>query len=181
MKRKQMPRRRWSRLGRDVKALFDPMLNLQIHCIMQPLKGKNAIGSTHFPRYWITLNKEVIFDYPRQFMDLPDHKPRWWENQNKEFTTVAKSYPYEEHGVSEISNLLREYINRPKDKLFEPFATDRWGLADILRAADRRVGKRKRQEMLRTILNGGTNSTAVRKILEARFADDDMGIKEEED
>jgi hypothetical protein len=49
--------------------------------------------------------------------------------------------------VSAISNLIRDYINCPKEALLEPFENDRWGLTDILRAADRRIGKRRLLEM----------------------------------
>jgi len=115
-----------------------------------PLKSKEAIGSTRFPRYWITLAKDVIFDYPAHFKHLPDHEAGWWEKKCCEpsgYVTVGKSYPYEEHGVSEISNLISNYIDRPKELLFEPFENDRWGLAEILRAADRRICRRRLLEM----------------------------------
>jgi hypothetical protein len=143
-------KRPWSKLGREIRALFAPNIPVQIHCSTLPLQGKEACGSTKFPRYWITLNKETIFDYPKQFMDLPDHNAEWWDKKRADTSgqvTVRNCYPYERHGVSEISVLIRDYIDRPRETLFEPFENDRWGLTDILKALDRRIGKRRLLEM----------------------------------
>jgi len=133
---------RWSKLGRDIRALFATGLPLQIHCNARPPNCKFPRGSVRFPQYWLTLGKEKIFEYPAQFMDLTDHEASGMDDK-----TVGKSYPFEEHGVSEISDLIREYIERPKETLLEPFENDRWGLTEILRAADRRIGKRRLLEM----------------------------------
>jgi len=157
--------RPWSKLGRDIRALFAPKLPIQIHCSVLPLKSKEAIGSTRFPRYWITLRKEIIFDYPAHFMNLIDHEARSWETKRADpqgCITVGKSYPYERHNVSEISNLIREYIDRLKESLFDPFESDRWGLVEILRAADRRIGKRRLLEMQ-------TNNQGAQKIVSIRL------------
>ena len=157
--------RSWSKLGRDIKALFAPNLPLQIHCSVLPLKSKEAMGSTRFPRYWITLGKETIFDYPSDFLELIDHEAADWEKRYSDSSgqiTVWNSYPFEKHGVSEISCLLRDYINRPKEALMEPFENDRWGLTDILRAADRRIGKQRLEEM-------NTDNPGVLKIVSMRL------------
>jgi len=156
--------RPWSKLGRDIRALFAPNLPIQIHCSALPLKSKGAIGSTRFPRYWITLGKEVIFDYPSEFWALEDHEPFDWERKywKNAAGTVAGSYPYEKHGVSEISELIRDYINRPNEKLLEPFENDRWGLTEILKASDRRIGKQRLKEMQ-------TDNPVAKKIIGIRL------------
>ena len=156
--------RPWSKLGRDIRALFAPNLPLQIHCSVLPLKSKEAMGSTRFPRYWITLGKETIFDYPSDFLELIDHEASDYEKKwyGLEFVDVWNSYPYEKHNVSEISCLIRDYINRPKEALMEPFENDRWGLTDILRAADRRIGKQRLEEM-------ETDNPGAKKIISMRL------------
>jgi len=79
-------------------------------------------GSTDLPRYWITLDKEVIFDYPKQF-------------------------------------------DTPKDELLtKVFGNDHWGLIDIFRGADRRIG-RKRLEMLAK----KTHNISAHKVIKARL------------
>ena len=163
-------RRRWSKLGRDIKALFAPGLPLQIHCNARPPNCKFPRGMTMFPRYWITLGKETIFDYPSDFLELIDHEAADWEKRYSDPSgqiTVWNSYPFEKHGVSEISCLLRDYINRPKEALMEPFENDRWGLADILRAADRRIGKQRLEEM-------ETDNPGVNQIISMRLKQNDL-------
>lgn len=94
-------------------------------------------GSHDLPRYWITLGKDIIFDYPKDFPGNSD-------------------YPYITD-VPDISQLIREYIDTPVDELLsKDFADDKWGLTDILRAADRRIGKRR----LESLRDGITNPSA---------------------
>ena len=110
--------KRWSKLQKTIYNLFDPSLKLQIHCNSYPIKS-NWNGSTTFPRYWITLEKEIIFDYPRFFKDKEDFK----------------DYPfYEEKGVSYISVLIRSYLDTPKDKLL--VITDECEITDIMNYLD---------------------------------------------
>jgi hypothetical protein len=97
-------------------------------------------GSTDLPRYWITLSKDVIWDYPKDFS--------------------KQAYPYETN-ISAISDLLREYIDTPRDQFFAKcFTSDCWGLTDILKAADRRIGK----EQLNALLSRTENDAAIRVV-----------------
>ena len=67
--------------------------------------------------------------------------------------------------ISDISKLIREYIDTPKPEIFDKhFENDYWGLADILKAADRRNGTRRLQR-----LKHKTNNTAANKIIELRL------------
>ncbi len=68
-------------------------------------------GSTDLPRYWITLGKETIFDYPKHFIhsESPD------ENSRIAYEALS-IYPYSSE-TSEISNMLREYIDTPLSEL----------------------------------------------------------------
>ncbi len=106
-------------------------------------------GTTGIPRYWITLGKEIIWDYPKDFVSrgyLDRHLPYPW--------------PYRTD-ISEISCLIREYLDTPRSQiLLEPFENDLWGIVNILRAADRRVGSRQWDELERS-----ATSEAVTKIL----------------
>jgi hypothetical protein len=110
-------------------------------------------GSANLPRYWITLGKKIIWDYPRQFVQLPSHPQR----------EPLKHYPYSTD-VPTISSLIREYIDTPEAQLLtRPFDGDHWGLSNILRAADRRLGA-QRLNMLRR----RTRNQAAIEVLEAR-------------
>lgn len=137
--------KRWSSLQRELYKLIDEKIDLQIHLSIYRMKSQ--YGSADLPRYWITLDKEIVFDYPKQFAD----------NGERSF------YPYITD-VPHISELIREYIDTPKDELFtRRFENDHWGLADILRAADKRIGKRRLE-----LLKNTADNMAVQKIIEQR-------------
>jgi hypothetical protein len=100
-------------------------------------------GSTDLPRYWITLGKEIIWDYPKDFIGAKSVDAEGGEHP----------YPYM-NDASEISQLLREYIDTPKEELSnKEFEEDKWGLSAILKAADRRIGKRQLVELQKTTSN----------------------------
>ncbi|UMQ58095.1 SF0329 family protein [Leptospira interrogans] len=120
----------WSKLQSRLYNLIDENLNFQIHCIVYPMHSER--GSTGLPRYWITLDKNIIWDYPKQFIDKKLKKDG-----------VIKTYPYNTD-ISEISDLIEEYIQMDKEELFQKhFEKDLWGLANILKSADRRIGIRR--------------------------------------
>jgi hypothetical protein len=130
----------WSKLQREVSKLFDEGLRLQIQC--RAYRMASASGSTDLPRYWCTLGKDVIWDYPREF----------GEN--------ATNYPYDTD-VSSISSLLREYIDMPTDQLLSFAFADRWQIVDILLAADRRIGKRRLPELKARLTHPGAIAIAA--------------------
>lgn len=97
------------------------------------------MGSTNIPRYWITLDKEIIFDYPKQFVTE--------EGKIKNLSGAESYYPYTTD-ISDISDLIREYIDTSKSELLTKiFDNDCWGIINILRAADRRIGERRIKEL----------------------------------
>lgn len=149
--------RPWSKLQKEVYLLVDPKLDFQIHCVAYRMCSQ--WGSTDLPRYWITLGKETIFDYPKQFIhsEGPD------ENSRIAYEALS-IYPYSSE-TSEISNMLREYIDTPLSELMtKKFEGDHWGLTDILRAADRRIGRRRLAELAEVVSN-----PAAQKILKQRM------------
>lgn len=58
--------KRWSKLQKELYNLIAPELDFQIHCRAYRMDSQS--GSTDLPRYWITLGKETIWDYPGQFV-----------------------------------------------------------------------------------------------------------------
>jgi hypothetical protein len=148
---------RWSKLQREFYKIAADEINLQIHCSAYPMESQR--GHTAIPRYWITLDKEIIFDYPKQFIT----DSRVVEN----FPGSESRYPYKTD-TSDISDLIREYIDTPKEEILsKQFPNDSWGLIDILHAADRRIGTRR----LEALLNE-TGNISASKVLKARLADE---------
>lgn len=148
--------KRWSKLQKKLYSIVDTTIGFQIHCSRYRMKSQ--YGSTDLPRYWITLGDEIIFDYPKQFMNksgavntMSHYKPN-------------KSYPYVTD-ISAISDLIQSYIDTPKEDVFDKhFENDNWGLINILKAADRRIGLRRLK-----LLKRKTNNKAAGKIIELRL------------
>lgn len=115
---------RWSRLKKLVSSLFDPSLDLTVRCT------RYRCVSIGVGRYWLTLNGEIIWDIP------------------KDCTIPREKNPYS--GVaSSITIVLKQYLQSDRlDILTYRNELDHWGLSNILRAADRRIG-RKTLEKLR--------------------------------
>ncbi|HEX2620624.1 MAG TPA: hypothetical protein VHL11_10760 [Phototrophicaceae bacterium] len=140
----------WSKLQRGLYNLIAHELDFQIHCAVYRMDSER--GSTDLPRYWITLNQDIIWDYPRQFIDQPTR------------AGLITVYPYNTD-ISAISDLIRAYIDTPLAELLtRHFEADYWGLVNILRATDRRIGQRRLSLLKRKIHN-----RAALKIIEQRL------------
>lgn len=140
---------RWSKLQRELYKIVDDTIDLQIHCSVQRIQTPQ--GCDEVSSYWITLGKETIWRYP-------DSKKNFHTIEFPEKFRVANY-------MSDISELIREYIDTPKDKLMtKVFIYDHWDLVDILRAADKRIGVRRLREFIKKI-----QSPAAIKIAERRL------------
>lgn len=51
------------------------------------------------------------------------------------------------NGTGGISQVIEDYIQCPEAELMNTFESDRWGITDILRLCDRRIGKRRLREL----------------------------------
>jgi len=142
--------KRWSQLQRDIYKLIDPKINFQIQCRAYRMDSQR--GSADLPRYWITLDKDIIWDFPRDFLYSQGVDGR---------NTVKDLYPYQTD-VSDISIFLRTYIDTP---VSDKPPGDKWKLTPILRAADRRVGKRR----LLIMNKRDKKNIAAHKIIESRL------------
>lgn len=142
---------RWSKLQKELYLLRADGLNFQLHCNAYRMASQH--GSTDIPRYWITLNGEIIWDYPKDFIDKP-HPAR----------EKPAHFPYSTD-IPDISAIIREYVDTPKDLLLsKEFQNDHWGLVNILRAADKRIGLRRLPTLRKK-----TGNKAAHKIIEARL------------
>lgn len=146
--------RRWSKLQSALYRITDPSIRFQIQC--RVVRMSSSYGRTDLPRYWITLGKQTIWSYPGQFV-IPGGATRRVDSAKLTY------YPYVTD-ISAISDLIREYIDTPvADLLSRQFSNDHWGLVNILRAADRRIGQRQLPLLRRKIHN-----VAALKVLDAR-------------
>lgn len=130
--------RRWSKLQKELYVLRADNLDMQLHCRLYRMKSQ--WGSTNSPRYWITIGKEIIWDYPKQF--------RCADNPARE---NPEHYPYVTD-IPDISHLIRTYIDTPKSELLKKvFSDDHWHLTNILKACDKRIGQRRLHELAQQV------------------------------
>ncbi|MEI6140576.1 MAG: hypothetical protein WCP85_15010 [Mariniphaga sp.] len=134
--------RRWSKLKKKLENLFEPTLNIEFNCSSYPVRSQR--GGNSIPRFYMQIDKEIIWDFPRDF-ELRNIQFSLWASQN------------------EITDLIQEYIETPVDQLlttnfkYETITIeDDWllhldgkryevnyHLTELFIAADRRIGKQK--------------------------------------
>ena len=141
--------KRWSKLQSRLYNLMDPKIDFQIHCALYEMNSNDGYHGCKLPRYFIMIGKEIVFDYPKNFDTTKKYR--------------FNSYPWDTD-ISAISNMIEEYIQCPELELLNDFENDKWGITDILRACDRRIGKRR----LNKIKDGITNE-ALLKIVKRRL------------
>ena len=171
-----MTHKPWSKLKSKIESLWVNGLPLSIYCSVYRYSPPHAVHSeANIPRHWFTLNGEVIYDFPGPF--LVDNPPRgssirWFEDvysvinpAPKPIDGIPTIFTSSHDRSSIISQLLREYIDRPRELLMEPFHRDEWEFTDILRAADGRIGKNRLRVWEKTLDAGNP----AQKVLKARF------------
>lgn len=149
--------KRWSKLKKQLYELVNESIYFKLHCMIYQMQSRR--GSTDLPRYFIMLAGKIIFWLPEGFRA----KKRWRKKPSRG-GALTKIYPYG-NDISDIGELIREYIETPKEELFaKHFGADEWGLANILKAADKRIDKRRLQ-----ILAKNKKNQAMQKVIAARL------------
>lgn len=102
----------WSKTKSRIEALFDPKLDLAIHTTSYTHATNH--DTYEVPRHWITLNKEVVWDFPGPFLTRRDNPaapgiryeldPYWRGAGNP-------SWP---------AHVLRQYLDCPAGELLDP-------------------------------------------------------------
>jgi len=123
----------WSFLKKKLENLFCPELKIQFYA------NAYKIGRSSCPmvRYHLTLDSEVIWDFPKDFKEIRD-----------------KGDYHCFSGYQRISELVKEYVNTPVSELLVREYTDNWyvrakdkpihlGLVELFLACDRRLGKER--------------------------------------
>ncbi|MFY2764621.1 hypothetical protein [Arenimonas sp. MALMAid1274] len=119
----------WSKLERRLRDLPDPSLKLRFRftayrqeAIQTPWEGDAAC------KFWITQGKDTIWAVPR------DRHP----GDDADIGYSARRSP------GWLVELAAEYLQLPRDQLLN-WTPDwsGWGLPDLLKACDRRIGKRQ--------------------------------------
>ena len=148
----------WSKLQKQIYNLITKEITFQMHCTVYSFTDKHHTYES--PRHWITLDKEIIWDFPSNFL-------KWNHPEVPKPISYMEEMYWEKE--SAVSTLLRQYIDTPKGELLtRKFENDYWGLIDILRVADRRIGKKQLIKMKNKV----TNNDAAMKVLSKRLIKD---------
>lgn len=153
----------WRTIKQKIESLWADELvgRMSIHHEAYARDGSSS-GS-----YWITLDDDVIWDFPRQFYGDRLNPPPRGEPIDKRWGAMW-----------ETERVLHTYLDLPRTELFHElhmeyyyapakhYPIDRWDLGDILRAADRRLGYRKLMYWAIFQLDGGS---PARDVLRVRF------------
>lgn len=129
----KQPKKRWSKLQKEIEKLFVPELKMKIYCNAYPI-GEH--GNT-IPRFYISINRNICWDFPKYYDTKPESFHGWASEMD-------------------FSQVIRNYIDCPVEKILgmkteigkftygSPFMEQAENdLIQILIAADRRLGKEK--------------------------------------
>ncbi len=145
--------KRWSKLKKPIEDIFVQDLPLQIHCteIRTTPRNEGSLAEV-LGVFTIRLGKEIIWKFPRQFV-----------NGETIYPDGRNLYSF---GVRDLNELLRDYLDTPKDALLKKeFPSDYFGMTNILKAADRRIGLERLQQHFTDC-----DQTSVIKVLSVRRA-----------
>ena len=139
----------WSGLKKTCESFFVDHINLQIYATHY-----NGIKDIPIPRWWFTLDKRTIWSFPEDFLAF----------KNPGLEPAARYID----GDYSIADTVRMYIEMPKDQLLtHKHPEDQWGLTDILRSADRRIGRDRLTDWAEKL----PEKSPARLVLASRFAE----------
>ena len=59
--------KRWSKLQSRLDNRMDEKAECQIHCALYEMNSNDGYHGNKLPWYFITIGKDMMFDYPKQF------------------------------------------------------------------------------------------------------------------
>ena len=143
--------KRWSKLKKQIESIFVEGISLHVHCtaIRTTRENEGSLAEV-LGVFTVSLGKKVIWNFPSQFVDFQTIYPNG-----------RNHYSY---GVNDINELLRQYLDTSKDALLtKEFPGDFFGITNIFKAADRRLGLVKLQDYFKE-----SEENAVLQVLAAR-------------
>lgn len=145
---------RWPNMQRVMESLWADSLKGRLTCetVWHPADG--CPGA----RMILRLDGETIWDYPTDFFGDANNQPRFGKYIIKNYGSWYYDAP---------TRIVGRYIDTPRDELFLPMKDDDYGLGDILRAADRRVGYKRL--VWWSVFEMQGNGNPARRVLAARF------------
>lgn len=157
--------RPFSKLKKEIENLFVSDLNMEFCCTAFPIRGQWESYNS-IPRFYVRLNKEIIWDFPKDF-EVKDINYGYWASNNHISELVRD---YIDTGAAQL--LTKEFENEKWTFTIDNYSTKQqrsisihYKLTELFIAADRRLGKQKLIEWARHIDN-----PKVDEILKERFS-----------
>lgn len=171
-------RRRWSKLRSRAEVRFDPARDAAIHCSAATVRTRHE--TLREPSSRVALGGEAIWHFPgpqlagrceglpvAYFKDVVvlhhdterEHRPP--TGQGGYHATPGRER------TSLVALTLRDYLDLPRDRLFEPMGGDRRGLGDALRVADRRIERESLASWGRRLPTGHAARRILHRLLGA--------------
>lgn len=138
----------WNKLKKRLANIVAPNLNIAFNNARYRKKTQRSEISIKL--FHIKLDKEIIWRFPDDTQQIIDENYSWGHflTENREFESIE--FP--------IQSILK-YLDLPKEKLID--YQDKAGIADILKACDRRIGYNRLKNL--------NLSDAGQKIFNKRF------------
>src|SRR5712691_12977863 len=96
-----------------------PDIHLQIYCTVYTSGRDVKIGPFHAPRHWMTLDQQIIWDFPGSYFA--------WNHPEVQRPLQFIEEGYWTPGSSVIAQLFREYLDTPIERLLHrAFEQDYW-------------------------------------------------------
>ena len=156
--------RKWSKLQKALYNIVAPDIKFQIHCSVFKThslrcgSGKSKMREMS-PRYWITIDKNIVWDFPEQFLECEAIAKTdiIMKGSGRKPFSIKDTYFWSEN-YTWVAETIRAYIDTPKNQLLTAeFEKDKYGFVDVLRAVDRRIGNEKRKPYVDKLKGGVTN------------------------
>jgi len=142
--------RKWSKLQKALYNIVDSDMNFQIQCsVFKTNTSWYGKGRAYVPRFWITIDKNIVWDFPNMFLNSESLREK--QSVSNGFFAIREVYGASDN-YTWVSDVIRKYINTPKERLLAiEFENDKYGLANILKAVDRRIGMEKRKNYIENL------------------------------
>lgn len=148
----------WSKLQKQLYLIIDKESKFQIHCSVLKTTSAWTVGQKkgcisnkreRIPRFWIVVgdDKEVIWDFPKNFLDSPSQIENPYWDTNKYPNTINETYFWDKN-YKWVAETIRYYLDTPRNELLtRKYEKDKYGLTEVLRKYDRRISKKIRSEL----------------------------------
>lgn len=158
---KQRP---FSKLKKTIDNLFDEKLKMEFCCNSYPIRGQWGHHNS-IPRFYLKMDKEIIWDFPKDF-EVKDFPFYYWAGNNN-ITDLISDYintPIAELLAKTFQYDTHEFVIQQMETNNQSTLVIEYKLVTLFKAADRRLGK---EQLLNWALQ--ISNATVDRIIDMRY------------